>query len=359
MDADSSDRPEPGTAAAAVEDSAGPPTADGGRIGVLLVNLGTPDGCDRRSVRRYLREFLSDPRVVEAPRWLWYPILYGIVLTVRPGRSAAKYARIWNRETDESPLRTLTRSQAARLAARLAAQRGIDVDWAMRYGRPAIADRLGTLRERGCERILIVPLYPQYSASTTASVCDRAFEALSTMRWMPAVRVAPPYHDDPVYIDALARALARSLATLDFEPERVVASYHGLPQRQVDAGDPYESQCRTTTRLLRARLAWPEDRLVTTFQSRFGPGKWLRPATDETVKRWAGEGVRRVAVVTPGFSADCLETLEEIGIALRASFLAAGGESFARLPCLNDSEEGMGVIDAVVRRELSGWTKSK
>lgn len=335
---------------------AGHPEIQFGRVGVLLVNLGTPEGCDTGSVRRYLREFLSDPRVVERPRWLWYPVLYGIILAFRPGRSAAAYTKIWDRQRDESPLRTHSRDQSVRLAERMASNDRVVVDWAMRYGSPAIADRLAALRARGCDRVLVVPLYPQYSATTTASVCDEVFRALSNMRWMPAVRVAPPWHDDPAYIGALAETLQRQLAALDFEPEKVVASYHGIPERYFDAGDPYYCHCMKTSRLLEERLGWPKGRLVTTFQSRFGPEAWLSPATDETVTAWARDGVRRVAVFTPGFVSDCIETLEEIGIVLRQDFLAAGGESFAQLPCLNASAPGMDVIESVVRRELSGWT---
>jgi len=324
----------------------------------LLVNLGTPDGCDTASVRRYLREFLSDPRVVERPRWLWYPVLYGIILAFRPGRSAEAYAKVWDCERDESPLRTHSRHQGEKLGERLAGLASVDVDWAMRYGNPSIESRLQALRERGCDRIVVVPLYPQYSATTTASVCDETFRVLSAMRWMPALRVAPPWHDDAVYIDALARSLEAGLDALDFEPDKVVASYHGIPKRYFDAGDPYYCHCVKTSRLLEARLGWPEGRLVTTFQSRFGPEEWLSPATDETVTRWAGEGIRRVAVFNPGFVSDCIETLEEIDIALREDFMAAGGESFAQLPCLNASDAGMDVIESVVRRELCGWTDS-
>ncbi|KAA9133350.1 ferrochelatase [Marinihelvus fidelis] len=334
----------------------GHPDIRHGKVGVLLVNLGTPDGCDTASVRRYLREFLSDPRVVERPRWLWYPVLYGIILTFRPKRSAEAYAKVWDRERDESPLRTYSRDQAARLGERLAGLDEVEVDWAMRYGNPAIEARLLVLREKGCDRVVVVPLYPQYSATTTASVCDEVFRVLSAMRWMPAVRVAPPWHDAPVYIDALARSLEAGLAALDFEPQKVVASYHGIPKRYFDAGDPYYCHCMKTSRLLEARLGWPGGRLVTAFQSTFGPEEWLTPATDETVKGWAANGTDRVAIFNPGFVADCIETLEEIDIALREDFFAAGGRAFAHVPCLNASDEGMDVIETIVRRELCGWT---
>lgn len=331
-----------------------PPVATG-KVGILLVNLGTPDGHDPRNMRRYLKEFLSDKRVIEWPRLLWFPILYGIVLNTRPKKSGAAYASIWNTELDESPLRTFTRSQADKLAATFADKANVRVDWGMRYGNPSIASRLDALKEQGCERILIFPLYPQYSASTTATVNDKAFEHLMGMRWMPAVRTVPPYHDDPVYIDALARSIEKHLATLDFEPEKVLASYHGIPQSYFRKGDPYHCHCMKTTRLLRARLGWGEDRLLTTFQSRFGPEEWLQPYTDKTLEALARDGVKKVAVFNPGFVSDCLETLEEIAEEAGEIFHEAGGENFTHIPCLNDSEEGMAVIEAVVRREAAGW----
>ena len=331
-----------------------PPVATG-KVGILLVNLGTPDGHDPANMRRYLKEFLSDRRVIEWPRLLWFPILYGIVLNTRPKKSGAAYASIWNLELDESPLRTFTRSQSDKLAAVFADRAHVRVDWAMRYGNPSIASRLDALKEQGCERIVIFPLYPQYSASTTATVNDKAFEHLMGMRWMPAVRTVPPYHDDPVYVEALARSIEKHLATLDFEPEKVLASYHGIPQSYFRKGDPYHCHCMKTTRLLRARLGWGEDRLLTTFQSRFGPEEWLQPYTDKTLEALAGEGVKNVAVFNPGFVSDCLETLEEIAMAAGESFHEAGGKNFTHIPCLNDSEEGMSVIEAVVRREAAGW----
>lgn len=325
------------------------------KIGVLLVNLGTPDGTDYASMRRYLGEFLSDPRVIETPRLIWWPILNGIVLTTRPGRSGRAYDKIWDREANDSPLRVITRSQTAKLAAALGADDRVVVDFAMRYGNPPIASRLVALKDAGCDRILIVPLYPQYSATTTATVNDKAFEALAKMRWQPAVRTAPAYHDDPAYIEALAGSIETGLAGLAFEPDLVVTSYHGMPKAYLMKGDPYHCQCLKTTRLVRERLGWPEDRLKVTFQSRFGPGEWLQPYTDETLKTLPGEGVRNLAILTPGFSVDCLETLEEIAIGGRETFLEAGGENFAYLPCLNDSPAGMKVIETMVRRELAGW----
>lgn len=326
------------------------------RIGVLLVNLGTPDATDYWSVRRYLKEFLSDPRVIETNRVLWWLILNGVILTIRPGRKGRDYEKIWNRALDESPLRTITRSQAEKLSATfLPEDSRIVVDWAMRYGNPSLASRLEILQRQGCDRILIVPLYPQYAAATTATVCDKVFEVLAQMRWQPTLRVCPPYYEDPVYIDALAVSLQEGLKALDFTPEVVLASFHGIPKDYLLKGDPYHCQCAKTARLLRERLGWDENRLRLTFQSRFGVAEWLQPYTDETVKALAGQGVKNLAVITPGFSADCLETLEEIAGENAEYFRHAGGEKFALIPCLNDTAPGMRVIGHLVRRELMGW----
>ncbi len=327
-----------------------------GRIGVLLVNLGTPDGTDYWSMRRYLAEFLTDRRVIEWSPLYWYPILYGIVLNRRPQKVGRAYQSIWNEELDESFLRTYTRRQSERLADRLEEPDGrILVDWAMRYGQPSIKDRLTRLKDMGCDRILWFPLYPQYSAATTATVNDKAFEALMAMRWQPAVRTVPAYHDDPVYIDALARSIETHLAGLDWEPEKIIASYHGIPKSYFDNGDPYYCHCMKTTRLLQARLGDLGDRLMTTFQSRFGPEEWLQPYTDETIAALAKAGTKRIAVFNPGFVSDCLETLEEIAGEAKEEFIANGGEKFSHIPCLNDGDLGMDVIEAAVRRELGGW----
>ena len=340
---------------------AGHPALPARKIGVLLVNLGTPDATDYWSMRRYLKEFLSDRRVIETSRWIWWPVLNLIILTTRPGRRGRDYDTIWNKERDEGPLKTITRAQAERLAERIAAGAlgagggQVVVDWAMRYGNPSLASRLGALQAQGCDRILLVPLYPQYAAATTATVCDKAFEALAAMRWQPTLRVAPPWHDEPAYIGALAASIRAGLAKLDFEPEVVLASFHGIPMDYLMKGDPYHCQCAKTVRLLREELGFTAERLVLTFQSRFGPAQWLKPYTDETVKELARKGVKRLCVVTPGFTADCLETIEEIGIENRDYFLTHGGEHFARIDCLNDSSEGMDVIESVVRRELAGW----
>jgi ferrochelatase len=336
----------------------GHPPIKSGRVGALLVNLGTPEATDYWSMRRYLKEFLSDRRVIEAPRPVWWLILNLVILTRRPAVRGRDYASIWNRERNEGPLKTITRSQAERLAAALALGAGegrVEVDWAMRYGKPSIAERLAALQDKGCDRILLVPLYPQYCAATTATVCDKAFDALKRLRWQPTLRVAAPYYDDPVYIEALARSTRAALAKLDFEPEVLLASFHGIPRAYFDKGDPYYCHCAKTTRLLGEALGLPPERLRMTFQSRFGRAEWLQPYTAETVKALGADGVRRLAVVTPGFAADCLETLEEIGVENADTFHAAGGEKFAALPCLNDSEDGMRALEAVARRELAGW----
>jgi ferrochelatase len=309
-------------------------------------------------MRRYLKEFLSDRRVVEAPRLVWWAILNLVILTRRPAAKGRDYASIWNRERNEGPLKTITRAQAEKLGQALtlgAADGRVEVDWAMRYGKPAIAERLAALQDKGCERILLVPLYPQYCAATTATVCDKTFEALQRLRWQPTLRVAAPYYDDPVYIEALARSTRASLAKLDFEPEILLASFHGIPRAYFDKGDPYYCHCAKTTRLLREALGLPPERLRMSFQSRFGRAQWLQPYTAETVRALGREGVKRLAVVMPGFAADCLETLEEIGVENAGYFKAAGGEKFAALPCLNDGEDGMRALEAVARRELAGW----
>jgi ferrochelatase len=327
-----------------------------GRIGVLLLNLGTPDGTDYRSMRRYLREFLSDRRVIEVPRVRWWLILNVVILTVRPARRGRDYAKIWNRDQDEGPLKTITREQAEKLETALADER-IVVDWAMRYANPSVASRIAHLQAQGCDRILLVPLYPQYAAATTATACDQAFRALMALRWQPAIRVAPPYYGEPVYIDALAQSIREHLAKLDFAPEALIASFHGMPVRYAAAGDPYPGQCQETARLVRERLGWPAERWHTTFQSRFGSEPWIEPYTIDTVERLAASGVKRLAVVAPGFAADCLETLEELAIENRQAFLAGGGEQFAYIPCLNASPGGMAVIEHIVRRELAGWAR--
>ena len=322
---------------------------------MLIVNLGTPDATDYSSMRRYLKEFLSDRRVIEVNRVLWWFILNFIVLTRRPQAKGRDYDKIWNKERNEGPLRTITRSQAEKLAADFASDPRVVVDWGMRYGNPSIASRLEALQKAGCERILLMPLYPQYAAATTATVCDKAFEALARMRWQPSLRVAPPWFDDPVYIEAVAVSIEADLSKLPWKPEVIIASFHGIPQEYFDKGDPYYCHCAKTARLVRERLKLDDQQFRMTFQSRFGRAEWLKPYTDMTVKALAEEGVKNLAVVTPGFAADCLETLEEIAGENAEFFHDAGGENFRAIPCLNDSEDGMRVIRTVAERELKGW----
>ena len=320
-------------------------------VAVLLVNLGTPDAPDPAAVRRYLAEFLSDPRVIEIPRLVWKPILHGIVLRTRPAKSAEAYRQIWTEEG--SPLMAISRRQAARLRERLGDT--VAVDLAMRYGNESIGDAISKLVEQGFRRILLAPLYPQYCAATTASAMDAAFAKIAGMRWQPALRTLPPYYDDPRYIEALATDLNRQLSALDFLPDRLLLSFHGMPERTRALGDPYHDQCQTTARLLADRLDISVD---VAFQSRFGRAKWLGPATDAVLEAYPGQSVRKIAIAAPGFSADCLETLEELGIRGRDTFRGAGGTHFARLDCLNDSDEGMEMLDALIRRELAGWWPS-
>ena len=331
------------------------PSARVSRVGVLLVNLGTPDTADAAGVRVYLKEFLSDPRVIEDQGLLWKLVLNGIILRRRPKQKARDYQTIWNNELDESPLKTITRAQSDKLAAAIADRTHVVVDWAMRYGNPSIKAGIDALMAQGCDRILVVPLYPQYSAATSATVCDEAFRVLAALRAQPTLRVTPPYYDEDFYIEALASSIENHLATLSFKPELIVASFHGMPKEYVDKGDPYREQCIATTALLRRRLALDETRLLLTFQSRFGRAEWLQPYTDKTIEKLARDGVKRIAVVMPGFAADCLETLEEIAGENAEIFKHNGGEQFAAIPCLNDSEAGMDVIQQLVLRELQGW----
>ncbi|WP_395330871.1 ferrochelatase [Novosphingobium sp. BL-8H] len=327
--------------------------ASDSRVGVLLVNLGTPDAPTAPAVRRYLAEFLSDPRVVEIPAIAWKPILHGVILRTRPAKSAHAYGQVW---TDKgSPLAAITAAQATALQQRMG--EGITVDWAMRYGNPAIPARLSAMKAAGCDRILIAPLYPQYSGATTASVADKVGQAMAAMRAQPTLRTLPPYYADPVHIDALETDLSRQLAALAFVPEVLVLSFHGMPQRTTDLGDPYYWHCRETSHLLVERLhrRFPALRIETSFQSRFGRAKWLEPSTEHLLETEAKAGTRRIAVAAPGFSADCVETLEELAIRAREVFEAAGGTDFAVLSCLNDTPAGIDMLEALVRRELSGW----
>jgi len=342
---------------AAVSSESAEPAADikPQRIGVLLVNLGTPDSADARGVRVYLKEFLSDPRVIEDQGLVWKLVLNGIILRTRPARKARDYQKIWNTEKNESPLKTITRAQSDKLAAAISDQDHVVVDWAMRYGNPSIASRIEALTAQGCDRLLVVPLYPQYSAATSATVCDEVFRVLAGMRAQPTLRVTPPYYDDPDYVEALAISINAHLKSLPFQPELIVASFHGMPKKYVDKGDPYLAQCIATTDALRKRMGLDASKLLLTFQSRFGFDEWLQPYTDKTIEQLAKDGVRRIAVVMPGFAADCLETLEEIARENAEIFKHNGGEQFAAVPCLNDSDAGMDVIRQLVLRELQGW----
>lgn len=331
------------------------PAVAAGKIGLLLVNLGTPDAPTAKAVKRYLKEFLSDRRVIEIPALIWQPILRGIILNVRPKKSAHAYQQVWSE--DGSPLAAITRQQALGLQTRLGG--AVEVACAMRYGRPAIGAQLQALKDAGCERILLAPLYPQYCAATTATVVDAAAEALKAMRWQPALRSLPPYYDDSAYIDALAHDLAAQLDALDFTPEMLLLSFHGMPERTLHLGDPYHCHCQKTARLLAARLAVsgvrPGLRVEISFQSRFGRAKWLEPATDAVLAREGRAGTKRIAIAAPGFAADCLETLEELAIRGAQQFREAGGEQLAALSCLNSGQPGMDMLEHLARRELSGW----
>ena len=333
------------------------PPIPASKVGVLLVNLGTPDAPTPGAVRRYLKQFLSDRRVVEIPPLIWQPILRGIILNTRPGKSAHAYAQVW---TDQgSPLAAITAAQARALQERLGANDlgAVQVEWAMRYGNPALGAALTGMKQAGCNRILIAPLYPQYSGATTASAMDAASDALRAMRWQPSIRILPPYFDDPGHIEALRADTARQLAALPFRSEVLLLSFHGMPLRTLELGDPYHCQCQKTARLLGEALAsdYPALRIEVSFQSRFGRAKWLEPSTESVIAAEAAKGTKALAIAAPGFSADCLETREELAIRGKAQFMAAGGADFAVLDCLNDSEAGMAMLEALVRRELSGW----
>lgn len=329
------------------------PPVRSGKVGLLLVNLGSPDAPTIPAVKRYLAQFLSDRRVVEIPPLLWQPLLRGVILNTRPKTTAANYAKIWDREADESPLKLITRQQAAALEGAFGP--AVLVDHAMRYGSPDLESRLRALKEAGCDRLLVAPLYPQYSGATTGSVLEEVYRVLATMRWMPALRTLPPYHDHPAHIEALELSLRASLAALPFEPERIVLSFHGMPRRTLDLGDPYHCQCQKTARLLREALGKSAAEMPIAFQSLFGRAEWLKPYTQPLLEQMAAEGVKRVAVLMPGFSADCIETLEEIAEEARDAFIAAGGTDYAALPCLNASPEGMAMLKAILGAELAGW----
>ena len=327
------------------------------RIGVLVANLGTPDGYDYWPMRRYLSEFLSDKRVIDYPSWKWQPLLQLIILSKRPFSSGANYKSIWNHELNESPLMTITKAQVAKLGDSLAARYGdnVMVDFCMRYGNPSTDSVVRRMVEAGCEKILFLPLYPQYAGATSATANDQFFRALMKEKRQPAVRTAAEYFDHPLYIEALAQSVERVYATLDHRPDVLVASYHGMPQRYLREGDPYHCQCQKTSRLLRERLGWDKGAIDTTFQSVFGPEEWLRPYTVEHVAELARAGKKRIAVISPAFSADCIETLEEIQGEIAEAFHHAGGESFTYIPCLNDDDAHIAALGEVIALNLAGW----
>ena len=328
-----------------------------GKIGVLVANLGTPDGYDYWSMRRYLNEFLSDRRVIDYSPFLWQPLLQGIILTSRPFRSGANYKSIWNHEAGESPLATITKAQTAKIAARMQARHGdrVMVDYAMRYGKPSTIDKVRALQEAGCDRIVFFPLYPQYAGATSATANDQFFRALMKLKWQPSSRTVPAYFEDPRYIEALAQSVERAYAAATDKPDILVCSYHGVPKRYLMEGDPYHCQCQKTTRLLRERLGWDAAAITTTFQSKFGPEEWLKPYTVEEVARLAEAGKKKIAVIAPAFSADCIETLEEINEEIKESFEDAGGESFTYIPCLNDDDAHIDALSDIIDDNLSGW----
>ncbi len=329
----------------------------GGKTGVLLVNLGTPDSPSTPDVRKYLTQFLSDPKVVELPRMLWLPILYGIISPFKAPKSAEKYQKIWNTQQNDSPLRIITRAQAQNLKRQIATD-NIIVDWAMRYGNPSIESKITSLIKQGCDKILIAPLYPQYSSTTTATVVNEVNRIIKDMRYQPAISVMPPYYEHTAYIEALAKSTQTHLQKIDFKPDMLLASYHGLPEKSLKAGDPYYCHCLKTTRLLSEHLGLGENGIINSFQSRFGKAKWLQPYTAEIVKQLPAKGIKNLSIITPGFAADCLETLEEICIEIRADFINAGGENFSFIPCLNDSSHGQDMLKTLIDDELYSHRKN-
>ena len=328
------------------------------KIGVLLLNLGTPDATDYWSVRRYLSEFLSDKRVIDYSQWLWQPLLQGVILARRPFVSGHAYAKIWNKERDESPIRTYTRSQCEKISAIFEKTHpNVIFEWGMRYGQPSTKQGLDALLEQGCTKIVLFALYPQYSACTTASAYDKAFDALKTYPYQPAIRTAAAWHDDPNYIELLAQSVKDTIEPLEHKPDHIIASFHGLPKRYLMQGDPYHCFCSKTGRLTKEALGWPDDKWTTTFQSRFGPEQWLEPYTDKTVEELVESGVKHLAVMSPAFVSDCIETLEEINMELREMFLEKGGETFTYIPCLNDADSHINFLAGRLRQELAGWVE--
>ena len=333
----------------------GHPKVNKSKIGVLLMNLGTPEATSYWPMRRYLKEFLSDRRVIETNPALWWVILNGIILTFRPQKSGHAYEKIWNKALNESPLKTITRGQSEMLQEALRDRPEIIVDWAMRYGLPPVAQRIDALKEQGCDRILLFPLYPQYSAATTATALDKCFDALKTLRWQPTVRSVPPYFDHPAYIDALAKSIKQHIKGLPWKPDMILTSFHGLPKEYLTKGDPYHCHCMKTARLLREKMKLSPEYLQVVFQSRFGRAEWLQPYAQETVEQLPAKGIKNLVMIMPGFSADCVETLEEVAIGLDETFKHAGGKNFSAVPCLNDSQPSIDMLEALVRQELKGW----
>jgi len=329
------------------------------KVGVLLANLGTPDNYDYWSMRRYLNEFLSDRRVIDYSPWFWQPLLQLVILTTRPSKSGAAYKSIWNHEAGESPLATITKQQTSKIKTAMQDRYGdqVIVDYCMRYGNPSTEERLQGLIDAGCRKILFFPLYPHYAGATSATANDQFFRALMKQKWQPTARVVDPYFSDPQYIDALAQSVECAYADLDKKPDVLVCSYHGLPKRYLQEGDPYHCQCVKTTRLLKERLGWADSEIISTFQSKFGPEEWLQPYTVEEVARLAEAGKKNIAVIAPAFSADCIETLEEINEEIFESFEEAGGETFTYVPCLNDDDPHIAVLSRLIEDNLAGWVK--
>jgi len=332
----------------------GHPPIPARKTGLLLINLGTPEATDFFSMRRYLKEFLSDRRVIEVNRVLWWLILNGVILNIRPSRSGHAYDKIWNREKNESPLKTFTRAQTEKLAVALN-EPNLVVDWAMRYGFPSIKEKLRTLKDQGCDRILLFPLYPQYSAATTATALDAAYQEFQNMRWQPAIRTVPPYFDQHSYVEAISDSLSAYMKKLPWKPDKVLIAFHGLPREYLDKGDPYHCHCMKTARLVREKLKLSPDFAQVVFQSRFGRAEWLKPYAQDTVEALPQQGVKNLLMISPGFASDCVETLEELAIGLKETFTEHGGQNFAVVPCLNDGKPSIDMLASLARNELQGW----
>ncbi len=326
------------------------PKINFGKTGVLLINLGTPDSTKWWDIRKYLKEFLSDRRVIEINPVIWQIILNLFILTFRPSKTAKAYKEIWMKDINKSPLRFYTEMQAQKLNKKMQ-NKNLIVDFAMRYGSPSIKSKIENMRMQGCEKIIIFPLYPQYAAPTTATVCDEVFRVLMKMRWQPAIQVIPHYESEPLYIDAIVKSINKKLSELDWEPDLIIASYHGIPKKYFDKGDPYHCYCQKTTRLISEKLS--QTKIITTFQSRFGPEQWLQPYTDKTLENLPKEGTKKVLVISPGFASDCVETLEEISIQGKESFEKSGGEKFGFVPCLNDNNDHIDLLEHLVKKNLN------